>query len=84
MPGPATALPVLMAAMARATGTATATATLSQPILAEMSALCAACPRTDDCRQWLALHAAAAALPQGDLCPNHATFAALQGTGTAP
>jgi hypothetical protein len=73
-----------MAAMLRATGTAGPAASLPAPALAEMADLCAACPRTDACRQWLARHGTTVALPPDTLCPNSATFAALQATAAAP
>jgi hypothetical protein len=71
------AVPVMMTGMARVTGTTAALSELPAAVRAEMADLCDACPRTDACRQWLAMQLPGSALPQPDLCPNHATFAAL-------
>jgi hypothetical protein len=73
-----------MAEMAKVTGAAAAMATLPAPVLTEMAGLCAACPRTDACLQWLAAQDARPASPAADLCPNHATFDMLAARAPSP
>lgn len=73
----ADAAPVLLSGMAQVTGTSAAVAALPEPLLAEIATLCAACPRTDACLQWLVTRGPGPAIPASDLCPNHGIFATL-------
>lgn len=72
-------IPPMMAAMASATGQAGSVAVLADIERAEMATLCAACPRTDACRQWLVTHAGTGPASAPDLCPNHERFRSLAG-----
>jgi hypothetical protein len=74
-----TTVPSLMAAMAATTCGPASVAILPEHERAEMAAVCAACPRTEDCRLWLVTHANGGPSQSPDLCPNGTGFRALAG-----